>query len=94
MLTTMTVKGQVTIPKAVRERAGLRPGMRVLVANDADGRVLIEAVAVDEAERLRLEGEARVAAFDAAMEKMKDFPIRLGMTADEFMATLREPIPL
>ena len=94
MQTTMTVKGQVTIPKAVRERAGLRPGMRVEVGNDANGRVSIEPVAADEAERLRLEGEARVAKFDAAMERIKDLDIRLGMTTDEFMATIREPVPL
>ena len=37
MPTTVTVKGQVTIPKAVRDRAGLRPGMRVEVTSPRFG---------------------------------------------------------
>ena len=35
----VTVKGQVTIPKAVRDHLGLRPGDRVEFDVDADGAV-------------------------------------------------------
>ena len=41
MATTVTVKGQVTIPKDVREAAGIRPGDRVKMRATANG-VLIE----------------------------------------------------
>jgi AbrB family looped-hinge helix DNA binding protein len=41
MAHTLTVKGQVTIPKAVREHLGLRPGSRVEFTREADGRVTL-----------------------------------------------------
>jgi antitoxin PrlF len=37
----VTVKGQVTIPKPIRDRLGLAPGSEVEFAIDADGRVLL-----------------------------------------------------
>ena len=44
----MTVKGQVTIPKAVREAAGIRAGDRVNVRVRPEGGVIIEAEAAVE----------------------------------------------
>ena len=35
--TTVTMKGQVTIPKEVRDRLGIRPGDRVEFVLDRDG---------------------------------------------------------
>ena len=38
--TTMTSKGQVTIPKSIRQRLGLRQGMRVAFVVEGDHAVL------------------------------------------------------
>jgi AbrB family looped-hinge helix DNA binding protein len=37
----VTVKGQVTIPKPIRDRLGLTPGSRVEFAVQPDGRVVL-----------------------------------------------------
>jgi AbrB family looped-hinge helix DNA binding protein len=42
--TTMTSKGQVTIPKSVRQQLGLRQGMRVAFVVEGDHAVLRPAV--------------------------------------------------
>lgn len=41
--TTMTTKGQVTIPKALREHLGLKPGSRVAFEIDEAGSVVLHA---------------------------------------------------
>ena len=41
MPTTMTSKGQVTIPKRVRDRLGLKPGSQVEFDLNSDGYVII-----------------------------------------------------
>ena len=45
LATNVTVKGQVTLPKAVREAADIRPGDRVNVRVRPEGGVIIEAEA-------------------------------------------------
>lgn len=42
-VTTVSVKGQVVIPKSVREALGLRPGTRLLVDTQGDKIVLTPA---------------------------------------------------
>jgi antitoxin PrlF len=42
MATTVTSKGQVTIPKPVRDHLGIAPGSRVEFRCTADGSVVIE----------------------------------------------------
>lgn len=42
MPTTITVKGQVTIPKRVRDELGLKPGTAVQFKVGSDGNVVIE----------------------------------------------------
>jgi antitoxin PrlF len=61
MATTVTVKGQVTLPKAVREAAGIKPGDRVEVRSLPTGGILIEREAGSkiEAYRRQLEEVAR-----------------------------------
>ncbi|EPE96290.1 AbrB/MazE/SpoVT family DNA-binding domain-containing protein [Rhizobium grahamii] len=41
MTTTVTAKGQVTIPKAVRDLLGIVPGSKVTFHKAADGAVLL-----------------------------------------------------
>ena len=41
MSTTLTIKGQVTIPKHVRDAVGLKPGSRVEFAVTDEGQVII-----------------------------------------------------
>lgn len=93
MATVMTVKGQVTVPKAMRDKLGLKPGSAVAFVENAAGEVVVQAADEDAAERERRAGAARVARFDAAMAEIRRNPIDFGMTVDEFMATLREPLP-
>ena len=40
--TTLTSKGQITLPKAVRDRLALREGDRLRVAVGTDGRMTLE----------------------------------------------------
>lgn len=40
-MSTMTSKGQVTIPKAIREALGLKPGSEVIFDVGGDGAVIL-----------------------------------------------------
>jgi AbrB family looped-hinge helix DNA binding protein len=76
MSTTVTVKGQVTIPKPIRDRLGLRPGDRVAFEFDDAGRLLVRKtvqVIAKEVDRFeRLKGQATA-----------------GLTTDEIIAMTR-----
>lgn len=89
MPTTVTQKSQVTLPKEVREGAGIRPGMRVNVTLE-NGRAVVEPV--DEAEAQAARGEAMRARIDRYLATHA--PVDWGMTTDEFMAAIRPPVPL
>jgi AbrB family looped-hinge helix DNA binding protein len=41
MTTTVTSKGQVTLPKAVREAVGIKPGDKVIVRATASGGIYV-----------------------------------------------------
>jgi len=47
MRATVGERGQVTIPKPLRDRLGLRPGQRVEVSEDA-GRIILEKIVEDD----------------------------------------------
>lgn len=96
MHTTMTVKGQVTIPKSVRERAGLKPGTRVVVTSGEDGGVLVRPVDqhdLVELERRRADFARRLDAAQAIFDAQRDpnDPWQ-NMTTDEYMRELRDPL--
>jgi AbrB family looped-hinge helix DNA binding protein len=72
----MTSKGQVTIPKRVRDAAGLEPGKRVNV-EFAGGKVLLSP-----AKKLTKSD------FEKRLEKVRG-TLKLGMTTDEYMKMMR-----
>ena len=87
--TNMTVKGQVTIPRDLRRWAGIEPGRPVEVSAGPDGIIQIRAA------RPELSIEERVARMDATIAWLATLgPNPDGMTTDEYMATIREPVPL
>ena len=77
MSTTLTVKGQVTIPKHIREALGLKPGMPVDFAVNRDGEVVIR-----EADDPAVRAPDR---FEAARGKAD-----IRWRTDELMALLRD----
>lgn len=42
MPATVTSKGQVTIPKTIRDRLGIKPGTKVAFSLDKEGRAFIQ----------------------------------------------------
>jgi antitoxin PrlF len=81
MTTTITAKGQVTLPKAVRDAAGLKPGDRVDVRASASGGVYIEKPGTARNYRKRLEAVAkrrliRGATTDEIMRELRGDPDR------------------
>jgi antitoxin PrlF len=74
MTTTVTSKGQVTIPKRVRDYLGIKPGSQVDFRRSADGGVMIE----------KADGPRPPSRFAKARGSAGP-----GMTTDELMALLR-----
>jgi len=59
MTTTITVKGQVTLPKKVRDAVGLKPGDKMEVRATASGGIYIEKPGAAQSYRERLNGLAK-----------------------------------
>lgn len=88
--TSMTVKGQITVPKDVRDLLGLKPGQKVQIETDSDGTVrIIKADPDAEAERRKEEFLERMKKAQAIFAANDAYP---GMSTDEFMAMIREPL--
>jgi AbrB family looped-hinge helix DNA binding protein len=78
MGTTLTSKGQVTIPKHIRDSLSLEPGCKIVFDVNNDGELV-----------LRKEGpaeERRPDRFDRALGSAQ---IKLGCSTDEYMEWLR-----
>ncbi len=78
MPTTVTSKGQVTIPKRVRDRLGIVPGSQVEFEPQADGKVVLVKKGRGAARRV---GPSRFAALRGRAT--------VKMTTDEIMALTR-----
>ncbi len=75
---TLTVKGQVTIPKRVRDAMGLKPGDEVDFVVDARGEIL-----------LRRAGPPHPSDPDRFDRARGTLPIPLGCSVDEYMRLIR-----
>lgn len=80
MSTTLTVKGQVTIPKQIRDALGLMPGTPIDFAVNRDGEVVLHKAADPRGKA----GKTPLDRFDAARGKA-DVPWR----TQDLMALLR-----
>jgi len=86
----MTVKGQVTVPKDIRDALGLAPGQAVAFELDADGNARILKVNTEaECERRKQDFRNRLKEAQAIFKANDAFP---GLSTDEYMAMIREPI--
>ncbi|HTZ01152.1 MAG TPA: AbrB/MazE/SpoVT family DNA-binding domain-containing protein [Xanthobacteraceae bacterium] len=77
--TTVTVKGQVTLPKEIRDAAGIKAGDRLKVEATASGGVYIEKPGSAAKYRKRLQALAKrrimkVPATDAYMKQIRGDP--------------------
>lgn len=79
MSSTVTTKGQVTIPKQMREYLGLEPGSQVEFDYTADGQVVIRPA------KPARKGKAPSRRFAALRGSGK----RIGMSTDEYMRLIR-----
>ncbi len=75
-MSTITIKGQVTVPKPIRDALGLVPGSQVDFALDDQGRVVLQ--------RAGAPRKKKVDRFEAARGKAD-----IAWRTDELMALLR-----
>ena len=78
-MTTMTVKGQVTIPKGIRDAAGIKPGDRVTVTLAADGSVSIAPA----------DGSPGLSYREKVEAVRRAAPLKGMVSTDEFMKMIR-----
>jgi antitoxin PrlF len=80
----LTSKGQVTIPKRIRDYLGLKPGAEVGFVLGNDGCVVVKAEPrIDSATQIARQEHMR-----KALQEIRG-TLDLGMTTDEFMRFLR-----
>ena len=78
METTLTSKGQVTVPKRIRDSLGLKPGNRIVFDVSDDGKVFFKR-----------SGPARKQGGDRFDRAVGAAEIELGCTVDEYMEMIR-----
>jgi AbrB family looped-hinge helix DNA binding protein len=86
----LTSKGQVTVPKDIRDALGLLPGRPVRFEIDADGNARIfKADDAAEIERRKADFQARMKKAQAIFRASDTMP---GVTTDDYMDMIREPL--
>ena len=86
MATTVTVKGQVTLPKAAREAAGIRPGDRVVVRVRPEGGLIVERETSEPDPQTVAENIKRI---DRAIAELRSSAVDRSKSTDEWMKLLR-----
>jgi AbrB family looped-hinge helix DNA binding protein len=79
--TIVTSKGQVTIPKHIRDRKAITAGTRLEVIEQGDDIVMRRAARAGR-------GRKRDAEFEAYLKRVRG-SMKLGMSTDEYMELLR-----
>jgi antitoxin PrlF len=87
---TVTVKGQVLVPKEIREKTGILPGTRVEWDIDAQGRAVMSKAVAETPTQRQKHIQAAIAAARGSLRDSDAFP---GMSTDEFMVMVRDPLP-
>jgi AbrB family looped-hinge helix DNA binding protein len=86
----LTSKGQVTVPKDIRDALGLLPGRPVRFEIDEDGNArILKADDAVEVERRRADFRERLKKAQAIFKANDTMP---GVSTDDYMAMIREPI--
>lgn len=89
MHSNLTSKGQVTIPKAIRDALGLHPGEQVEFDVNDRGETVIRAASADDARKRREEEILqRIAEARASFRAQDQMP---GMSTEEYMLWVRGP---
>ncbi len=89
MHSNLTSKGQVTIPKPIRDALGLHPGAQVeFVVNDRGETVIRAANAEESRERREREILQRIAEARSRFRAQDPMP---GMSTEEYMLWVRGP---
>jgi AbrB family looped-hinge helix DNA binding protein len=81
----ITSKGQVTIPKRIRDHLGLKPGSEVEFQYDGDGRIVLKA---DQSVDTKTRADRERKRMEKALAELRG-TLDLGMTTDEFMRFVR-----
>jgi AbrB family looped-hinge helix DNA binding protein len=81
----ITSKGQVTIPKRIREYLGLKPGSEVEFQYDGDGRIVLKA---DHVLNAKTRSDRERKRMENALAELRG-TLDLGMSTDEFMRFVR-----
>ncbi|WP_419808493.1 AbrB/MazE/SpoVT family DNA-binding domain-containing protein [Sphingomonas sp.] len=90
-ITNLTVKGQVTIPKDVRDALGLRANEPVEISYDGGETATIRRPAATAVMDRSAAYAANLVRLEAVAEEWKH--LRTGVDTDVHMARLREPLP-
>ncbi len=81
-MSRLTSKGQVTIPKRVRDALGIEPGSRVEFGLEEEGRAFVRPAEEGRAKKKKDD-------FDKRLERARAH-FKLGMTTDEWLDITRD----
>jgi len=81
-VTVVGERGQITIPKIIREKEGLKARDKVIVKLEDDKIVVEKALSKKEKEKLMVEGYKKIAVLDREIEKEMKY---VSKEADEML---------